>query len=229
MNTKKCKSIVEHVIYDFFGKGDLSKYHQLVAENVQVYCPSGWQSIHASNVRGREIAKKRDQVYAKAFSIKTIEIEDLLISQDKILARWVCEGIHKGHFFDFKATQHQFHLSGQTIYRFNDEIQIEEVWQAWDLMGLLSQIRTEMPQKSREEGVKDVDKLLKIAELLSKREKEVLRYLLSGKTAKESAIHMKLSFRTVEYYLENIKDKLGCINKRELFPYARLLEKIHLL
>ncbi len=53
-------------------------------------------------------------------------------------------------------------------------------------------------------------------EVLSNREQECLRLFLNGKTAKETAIFLDISYRTVEEYFSNIKKKLGCQTKREL-------------
>lgn len=54
---------------------------------------------------------------------------------------------------------------------------------------------------------------------LSPREMSCIKYLLKGKTAKEIANHLNLSYRTIEYYLENIRSKTGCRNKYELINY----------
>lgn len=59
---------------------------------------------------------------------------------------------------------------------------------------------------------------------LSKREKECLKHLLEGCTARGIAELMKLSIRTVENYLDTAKNKLDCFNKEELFQKARLLQ-----
>lgn len=61
-------------------------------------------------------------------------------------------------------------------------------------------------------------------DLLSHREKECVRHFLQGKTAKETASILNLSYRTIEEYFTNIKKKLGCKNKRDLltiFCYAK--------
>ena len=51
--------------------------------------------------------------------------------------------------------------------------------------------------------------------LLSAQEVACLKYAALGKTAKETAQILNLSFRTVESYFENIKTKLHCKQKRE--------------
>lgn len=51
---------------------------------------------------------------------------------------------------------------------------------------------------------------------LSKREISCANLLLSGMTYKEIAIQLNLSYRTIETYIENLKQKLHCRNKTEL-------------
>ncbi len=54
---------------------------------------------------------------------------------------------------------------------------------------------------------------------LSKREQECLRLFLNGKTAKETANILGLSYRTIEEYFTNIKKKLGYRYKRDLLAF----------
>jgi DNA-binding CsgD family transcriptional regulator len=51
---------------------------------------------------------------------------------------------------------------------------------------------------------------------ISTRELECLSHLTTGKTSKEIARELNLSPRTVDSYLNNIRNKTGCITKREL-------------
>jgi len=55
---------------------------------------------------------------------------------------------------------------------------------------------------------------------LSAREQQCLHHLLKGKTAKWIAEKLGLSKRTIEFYFENIKSKMGCENKSELLIAA---------
>lgn len=64
---------------------------------------------------------------------------------------------------------------------------------------------------------------------LSKREKECLHLLLKGCSAKETATILKLSPRTIESYFENIKSKLNCYTKADLFQVARKLSTVGLI
>lgn len=51
---------------------------------------------------------------------------------------------------------------------------------------------------------------------LTRREAECMVLLLKGKTINSVATILKLSPRTVEYYIKNMKSKLGCKTKFEL-------------
>jgi len=55
---------------------------------------------------------------------------------------------------------------------------------------------------------------------LTKRECECVFLLIRGKTAKEIASLLSLSKRTVESYIENIKNKMNCQNKVEILVKA---------
>ncbi|MBS0654880.1 MAG: hypothetical protein JSR46_03810 [Verrucomicrobia bacterium] len=67
------------------------------------------------------------------------------------------------------------------------------------------------------------------AKKLSLRERQCLKLLIAEKSAKETAAILGLSSRTIEYYFENIKNKLGCWGKQELLAIARIFEEAGLL
>jgi LuxR family transcriptional regulator, quorum-sensing system regulator SolR len=52
--------------------------------------------------------------------------------------------------------------------------------------------------------------------LVKKREMQCLESLTKGKSAKQIAIELNISYRTVESYLESLKSKLGCNYRSEL-------------
>jgi len=57
-------------------------------------------------------------------------------------------------------------------------------------------------------------------EALSTREKQCLQLVAKGLSAKAIGEELELSKRTVETYIDNVKSKLGCINKTELVVAA---------
>ena len=55
---------------------------------------------------------------------------------------------------------------------------------------------------------------------LTKREKEILRYIAEGKSSREIGAMLKISSRTVEHHRANMMRKLGCRKIAELVRYA---------
>jgi DNA-binding CsgD family transcriptional regulator len=56
---------------------------------------------------------------------------------------------------------------------------------------------------------------------LTQREADCVLVLLQVKTIKKAAVHLNLSPRTVEFYLRNVRIKLGCKKKTELIRIIR--------
>ncbi|MFJ1266951.1 helix-turn-helix transcriptional regulator [Legionella lytica] len=54
---------------------------------------------------------------------------------------------------------------------------------------------------------------------LSTQQKAIFDFTIQGKTTKEIAKLMSLSVRTVEYYIEIIKNKLGCERKKDFYNF----------
>lgn len=79
-------------------------------------------------------------------------------------------------------------------------------------LGFLNLANNSLPKKNIEYCFHNNDILSK----LSLREQQCLKYFIKGKTAKETANLIGLSYRTVESYFVNIKKKLGCQYKRDL-------------
>jgi DNA-binding CsgD family transcriptional regulator len=79
--------------------------------------------------------------------------------------------------------------------------------------------------------LKDMGKAREIdlAGQLSRREKQCIRLLLAGKSAKDTAAILKLSHRTIEFYFENIKNKLSCSTKQEIFFLGQQFQELGLL
>lgn len=64
---------------------------------------------------------------------------------------------------------------------------------------------------------------------LSKREKDCLRFLKRGYSYQAIGAQLELSHRTVEHYLESVKNKLGLETRSELYLVAERLFQLKLL
>lgn len=223
MSIKENKLVITHVVKEFLGKGNLDAYENFVAPSIKIHCPLAWKKIHSIEVESVDQTKAIDEEYAKAFQFSQMHIHDLIAEDDKVSVRWGGVGVHGGSFFSFSPTRRPFTLSGQTFYRLH-ESRIIEVWHSWDLVGLLEQVGLSLDPQFQL-----TDRLINLSKKLSLREKECLHLLIQGKTAQETGLILFLSPRTIEYYFENLKDKLDCSNKRELFKIAKELNHFNLL
>ncbi len=207
---KKGKQAVEYALFEVLKKGNLDSYEEFVAKDVTIHHLE--QPLYPLLTLGSTKAKHIDKEHSKAFYIHKLHIDTMIEEKKQIAVRWRFEGNHHQTFFHIPASHQEIRVSGQTIYTINEEDKIATVWQAWDVLGLLKQLN----KPSEKEG-----KL----HLLSLQEKRCIQFLLLGKTSKETASAMNLSHRTVEFYFENIKNKLQCHTKKEIFLYAYFLEK----
>ena len=227
MNKKNKKQIlvVSETMQKIIGKGDLSGHESLLSQDIISHCPESWKEIHSIEVKGQQQVHQMDQEYTHAFHPINVTINELIsFNQSKILVMWTSERFHANNFYNIKATKRKVIMGGQSIYSFNEELKINEIWHSWDMFGLLRQIDWQPPFKNS--NCFPNSPLIDLPHLsLTPREKECLSLQLHGKTAKETAKLLFISPRTVEYHFENIKNKLNCNNKKEIFTLAKILEK----
>lgn len=88
-------------------------------------------------------------------------------------------------------------------------------------------IHPDITIESRFTFLKDLglQKELEKVKRLTKRERECIKLLTEGRSAKETAQVLRLSPRTVESYFENIKNKLACCSKQQVFLLAKNFEE----
>jgi DNA-binding CsgD family transcriptional regulator/predicted ester cyclase len=210
---------------------DTSLYDQLFALEVKLYGPASGHMI-----KGLSALKKVDQGYHRTYPGAKFHIEQIFGYQDEVVVRWTCKGTYKEGYKGIKPKKKEFCIWGLSIYRIRKG-KIQEIRQFWDRLGILEQIGE---IHVRPDPVKpgyynellkalDMEKQLERAALLSTREQDCLDLLLKGKTAKETGNILGLSSRTVESYFENIKKKLKCTNKGQLFSIAEILKKLELI
>ncbi len=201
------------------------------SKDVIIHGPASNQKI-----RGLKAARQIDSSYIEAYPGKIFSIEEIFGSGDRVFVRWICRGKHREKYKGISPKNPHFSIAGLSIYRISNG-KITEVWQYWDRLGILEQIgevslQTELVEPGYYLGLLKslgMEHYIEKAPILSQRERQCLRCLLEGKTAKETAAIFKLSSRTIESHFEKIKQKLKCTNKRDLFSIAQVLEKLDLL
>lgn len=82
---------------------------------------------------------------------------------------------------------------------------------------------------SKTQFIKQIDKDFAALEKLTDREFDCIRQYIKGKTARQIGESLHISNRTVEHHLENIKFKLGCSSKLELFERLQKFQQLRIL
>lgn len=231
MTIQKNILLIQRFFEEQANQDDLSLYEEFFSKNIVLHGPASNQKI-----RGLAELRKIDSSYIQAYPKKKISIEEIFGYADRVIVRWVCQGKHKEKYKGISPKNPHFAIAGLSIYRITKG-KIVEIWQYWDRLGLLEQIgevslHTDPVEPGYYLGLLKslgMEKYLDQAPLLSQRERQCLRCLLDGKTAKETAAIYKISHRTVESHFEKIKQKLKGATKRDLFSIAQALEKLDLL
>jgi len=231
MTTQNNILFIRKLFEDQANKDNVSSYADFFSKDVIIHGPASHQKTH-----GLEEAVCLDSFYIQTYPGKTFSIEEIFEYEDRVFVRWVCHGKHRNKYKGINPKNSHFMITGLSIYRVSKE-KIREVWQYWDRLAILEQLgdvslQTDLVKPGyylnllRSLGM---EKYTEKALPLSYRERQCLRCLIDGKTAKETAALYKLSARTIESHFEKIKQKLNCRNKRELFSLAQVLEKLNLL
>lgn len=223
--------LVRRLFEEQADKGNTSLYEDLLMEDVCVYGPASGQIT-----KGRAAVRRFDEGYYQAYAGAKFELDRISGAGDEVTVRWSCRGAYKKAYKGIAPKKKDFCIWGLSVYRIVKG-KIQEIRQFWDRLGILEQIgevrvHTDPVQPGYYANLLKglgMEQYVEGASVLSRRERECLELLLQGKTAKETAATLKLSHRTVESYFENMKKKLKCTNKGQLFSTAQVLKKLELL
>lgn len=134
MATQENITLIRKLFDELYTKSNLRVADELVATNVKLMDPA------APNFKGGLVEfKERETMYNKAFPHKTLKIDDIFATDDRVVARWTCTGVHKGELQGITPTNKNIKISGISIFRINNG-KVTEISQMWDRLGLLEQI-----------------------------------------------------------------------------------------
>ena len=174
--------------------------------NVWVY----WKDIKGSYLGSNDLmaeecdfSSRSDIVGRSDYDFQNLSTEsaDVFIKEDQlIMSRGITRNFQERVLL--RDSILQFNTIKMPLYHDNNQLA--------GIVGISYRI-----SKSLEEQLSNIKKQ-DISHRLTKRENELLYYLVKGKTLKSAAAELGLSVRTVEYYLVNMKSKLNVATKNEL-------------
>ena len=113
-------------------RGDLRAAHELLADDFALHvplpCSPGVQGIIEVISACRA-----------AFEHLDVTVEDMVAEGDRVAARFVARGIHRGDFMGQPATGRSITMTGIEIFRIENG-RIAELWGEANLLGLMGQL-----------------------------------------------------------------------------------------
>jgi steroid delta-isomerase-like uncharacterized protein len=126
----------EALVRRFFGdfcngrRADLAD--ELIADDYVSYGPQ------APPARGPDELRDRVGLYQEAVDGHW-EVKEMLSVGDKVVARWIGSGTHRGELMGVDPTGKPISVDAISIFRVADG-KIAEEWTVWDALGLLQQV-----------------------------------------------------------------------------------------
>ena len=88
----------------------------------------------------KEGVKAFFKAYVVAFPDLRMDAEDVIVSGDKVVARFRATGTNSGEFMGMPATGKSVNVQGIDIIRFNDDGKAAEHWGVFDAMAMMQQL-----------------------------------------------------------------------------------------
>jgi steroid delta-isomerase-like uncharacterized protein len=128
------KSIVRRFFVEAWNSKDMTLVDELIAPTY-----IGHDVVLSHAERGPERIKRIMTAFCAAFPDLQVTVEDVVIQGEKEAVRWTARGTHQGTFMNIAPTGKQIVVSETDIGRVANG-QIQEMWSAWDAVGLMRQL-----------------------------------------------------------------------------------------
>jgi predicted ester cyclase len=126
------EAVVRRFFDEFLNGRRAEVADEIVSESFVAYGP---QAPPASGVAAE---KERVGLYQEALDGRW-EVRELFSAGDRVVARWVGSGTHRGELMGLSPTGRQVSVDAISIFRVADG-KITEEWTVWDALGLMQQV-----------------------------------------------------------------------------------------
>ena len=121
-------------LYDLINAGDIDGFGELLAEDFVEH--EEMPGLEPS----KEGVKQLFHMYRGAFPDLRMEVQDVLVSGDKAVARVRATGTHQGEFLGMAATGKSVDVRLIDITRFGDDGLAREHWGVFDALAMMQQL-----------------------------------------------------------------------------------------
>jgi steroid delta-isomerase-like uncharacterized protein len=127
------KDLVRRVIEEFLNSADPALADELFHPDFVDHNPSN------PEMSGLENVKRSVTDWHRAFPDTVNAVGDLLAEGDRVAARWVTRGTHRGEFLGIPATDNRIEVTSSGIFRVEGG-KVAESWDHFDALGMLAQL-----------------------------------------------------------------------------------------
>ena len=105
-------------------------------------------TLHEMNTAhvGVESIKQFARNLRTAFPDLRMEVEHIIEEDDWVALTWKASGTHRGNMFGIAPTGKFATVTGQSMYKLDDQ-RITEAWVQWDVLTMLREMNVELPIK----------------------------------------------------------------------------------
>ena len=130
-------------MYEEIDKQNFDFIIELCAPEVKIYGPGSFEPMKKGDL------KLMFPMWFSAFPDYTHSVEDVIAEGDKVMARCIYTGTHKGEFMGAPPTENTFKYLGIHVWQFK-EGKIVEGWVLEDMLYLMMQLDMELKPKEKE-------------------------------------------------------------------------------
>jgi len=127
------KALVRRALQEMWSEGKVDTTEELLAPDFTIFSSPGGR-ISGPGAARRFVAENRS-----AFPDLNLQIEDLIAEDDKVVARFILAGTHKGKFMGNDPTNKRGQVLGISIFRVADG-RIQEGWGILDTVAIVEQL-----------------------------------------------------------------------------------------
>nr|WP_319271527.1 ester cyclase [uncultured Draconibacterium sp.] len=136
---RRDKKLIEHVYDELWNKRNSAVLYECLAPNVVYTSPGG-------SCKGIEEYKNMYEMYAAAFGEAQYEIQDMIISNDKVVTRVLFTCVHTGDLDGLPASGKKVKMQAISVCRV-EHGKIAEEFELFDELGMMRQLGMELHMK----------------------------------------------------------------------------------
>ncbi len=208
---------------------DLDELHSIFSPNLIALSPLGMKT-------GVDNLKQTNITWSQGFPDMALSNIDIMNAGNIVVAQWKSTGTNINSFNGSTPTGRKIEYDGVTIFQFDGQ-EVVRYKCIINMLDIYAQLGFFLEQESyTNQGLIRRNHELLLNEIknhfilrsLSDREIECLSFSIHGWSAKQIALHLNCSYRTVQHHIASTMNKIDCHSKYQIFDLLKSLKVLPL-